>query len=1282
LLGTLALATALLLALPAAAQAAPPAITNPAFSGVTASAATLRATVDPLGGKSIAHFDFTSEADFKAGGFTGASSSAELEVPSKVKGKGDLTAGSTLVKNALASAGAFGPGQAIEATGIPTGATILEIQPDAQSGEPDLLLSAPATATGAEVELKAEGPQPISASVTGLTPATAYVFRAVAKKASGAKEEAQSEPPTTFYTLSAPPTYGPCPNDAFRSGEYAPFGHPSALLPDCRAYEQASPVDKNGNDIQGEVGFSRAAADGSGATFLATSGVPGGEGSQQIPTYYSNRGAGGWSSYGLLPPATAGSRAGLLGWTPDFSQTITQATSLNPSPEKALFIRHGADAPPVQATPYVPMNGSQQFAYAGASAGGDSIVFEVSAALPPGPNEPPIAAANPDTSNVYVYDELSGRTSLAGAMNTPSETAAALSKGAFAGPYNWAGAFNLVSTLRGGAALLSYTQGQHAVSSDGSVFFTAAGSGQIYRRLNPTAAQSNPGPGGYVADGHCAEPARACTIHVSASARTDCAEDPTCGGDAQPDPAPDPAGTRPAAFQASSIDGSRTYFTSSEELTDDANTGPVQPQAAIGRATLNGEGPAEDLRPGFLPAHALGVAVDPDGKYIYWANPATGTIGRADLTAPDPAASAEPEYIVPPPTEYETEPGISQSFPATPRYVAVDDEFVYWTNTGATRSSSNAGGLIPIDGGGTIGRAKIEPGGPEDIDSEFITGAANPQGIAVDDGNIYWVNRPSPEWGIARATITGTQVEQKYHQLHTGRPYGIALTSDYLYVGYNEPELETYGFVVRVPLEGGAEDEFIGIGSSSKIRGIAIQGNYVYWAAQGEAAIGRSPLTNFHQDFPHGCAELPACQPEFLKPIGTLDGLASDGPHLLWSINGQIPPNPGNDLYRFEAGVLSDITADPADPNGAEVVGVLGASTDGAYVYFVANADLDHAHGSFAGNCQGERLATLEGRCSLYLYHAAQISFIAPLAPAATTPGIDDALNWIPAVFNFFGDGSYTEKTSFIGGEGRTLVFRSTEDLLADYDNRGSPEYYRYRAGGALSCLTCVPTGVGPSEASLFNLIPPGVEPGPTAAAVSTRSLSADGDRFFFQTPSALVSNDTDGLAGCPAVGADVQRYPSCQDVYEWEAPGAGTCVAGGPGYSPLNQGCIYLLSPGNDENPSFFIDADEEGENVFIDTRERLVGQDTDSLTDLYDARAGGGLAAQNPLAVRQCEVEGCKPLPTPPPDFQSPPSFSGPLDPKPKRCRPGKVRRRRRCVPAKPKHHPTKSHRHGAAR
>ena len=174
-------------------------------------------------------------------------------------------------------------------------------------------------------------------------------------------------------------------------------------------------------------------------------------------------------------------------------------------------------------------------------------------------------------------------------------------------------------------------------------------------------------------------------------------------------------------------------------------------------------------------------------------------------------------------------------------------------------------------------------------------------------------------------------------------------------------------------------------------------------------------------------------------------------------------------------------------------------------------------------------------------------------------------------------------------------------------------------------------------------------------AAVSSRVLSADGDKAFFETSEALVPEDVNGQGGCLLMGTTEQIYPACLDVYEWEAPGApgGSCNEGSAAYSPLNAGCVYLISTGKSKYPSLFADASASGNDVFFFTRQGLVGQDKDELQDVYDARVGPGLASQNPVAVLPCEAaESCHGPAQTPPAESSPatPTFAGPQNPKPK--------------------------------
>ena len=145
----------------------------------------------------------------------------------------------------------------------------------------------------------------------GLAANTTFHYRFVAESGgggpvSGLAGKAGAAGESTFTTAPAAVAQPPCPaNESFRPG-------PAAFLPDCRAYEMVSPVDKNGADISvvfnilgDPAGLDQAAVSGEALTFSAYRGFGAAESSPYTSQYLARRAVDGWSS-SSISPARAG----------------------------------------------------------------------------------------------------------------------------------------------------------------------------------------------------------------------------------------------------------------------------------------------------------------------------------------------------------------------------------------------------------------------------------------------------------------------------------------------------------------------------------------------------------------------------------------------------------------------------------------------------------------------------------------------------------------------------------------------------------------------------------------------------------------------------------------------------------------------------------------------------------------------------------------------------------------------------------------------------------------
>jgi sugar lactone lactonase YvrE len=126
---------------------------------------------------------------------------------------------------------------------------------------------------------------------SGLSPGTTYHFRLVAKNAAGTTAGEDQ----VFTPTAAGSEEVNCPNAALRTGL-------SAGLPECRAYEQVSPVDKGGAIIAELYGF-QSKPDGDGIVYTTRSPSSDVESTVRFTRFASMRSANGWSTRPIDPPS-------------------------------------------------------------------------------------------------------------------------------------------------------------------------------------------------------------------------------------------------------------------------------------------------------------------------------------------------------------------------------------------------------------------------------------------------------------------------------------------------------------------------------------------------------------------------------------------------------------------------------------------------------------------------------------------------------------------------------------------------------------------------------------------------------------------------------------------------------------------------------------------------------------------------------------------------------------------------------------------------------------------
>ncbi len=392
--------------------------------------------------------------------------------------------------------------------------------------------------------------------------------------------------------------------------------------------------------------------------------------------------------------------------------------------------------------------------------------------------------------------------------------------------------------------------------------------------------------------------------------------------------------------------------------------------------------------------------------------------------------------------------------------------------------------------------------------------------------------------------------------------------------------------------------------------------------------------------------------------LARFESMSGDGSRVFFlETRGNAGSQPlSGDLYMFDTGSDTQVDLTASHLAGEASAGVqsnlMGVSDGGSYVYFVATGVL--ASGGVSG---ANNLYFLRESGGVWITR-----FIAALSS-------EDMNSWRGGPSEFGEGRALYRQSSRVSPSGRFVAFMSDRSLTG-YDNldalsgRPDEEVYLFDAvNSSLVCASCNPTGARPvgvfdnrkrGEPLLADIETIWSSNGGVGAGLGTdhwlggsipgwdnvglrssyqpRYLS-DSGRLFFDSPDVLVAQDTNGL----------------EDVYEYEPPGVGDCNSASPTFGERSRGCVSLISSGLSGSESAFMDASENGDDVFFATGSRLTPEDYDTSYDVYDAHVCSTTVPCRAVHVvpPACSSgDSCKAAPSPQPEIFGPaPSatFSG---------------------------------------
>jgi len=381
----------------------------------------------------------------------------------------------------------------------------------------------------------------VTAPISGLTPGTEYHFRVVAENTETSVSTIGED--HAFTTLEPVPAPQACGNEELR------VENDSTRLPDCRAYEMVSPVEKEGSEAiagssAGGVNESRAAASGNAVSYLTYLPFAGAESAPLVSRYRSVRSATGWATESVQPPFELGERVGMDVPFFEFDEELTKGVllgygALNPGDPAARFNLYLADFDnhtyELMSTPGVPLEPTGALSteipqFIAADKSFTHFIFGSPMRLTA--DSPSEFATYPD--NLYEYHQ--GDLTYLARTPDPDGAGPETEEPFAGGGYIPAGGDHVGGTA-GAGKIFYFNVAPNFISRDASKLFFS---------LLPTACGGAPNCiSVFLRDGGV-------VTEIAGTQRT----------------VPDPDGSKMKIFQGASADGDIAFFTSEEKLTD------------------------------------------------------------------------------------------------------------------------------------------------------------------------------------------------------------------------------------------------------------------------------------------------------------------------------------------------------------------------------------------------------------------------------------------------------------------------------------------------------------------------------------------------------------------------------------------------------------------------------------------------------------------------------------------------------------------------------------------